>query len=281
MGKDKKEQNKRWFTPFGETPYGLAAADGIKGAIAVAPFALLFGYLHRGWGAGASKDLAKSQKTIKSLLTISPGAPKEAEDKRRVKEPRAILTTGIQWTTPFLTAGSMYLLGIALADKHRKNSEGVRITNKLKQAENEYDQVLHSRLYPAVQQEPEPFDQQTESPLEDTRLADALAGVMPSSKAAKDDESTTGPEYPFWMDQNIASLPGAGVIFLGSGLMTALAYSISRRWTDANDPNRKRAKEIRNAIENRATKRWIPKLTLDAPQTTAELDKEHAARIGQ
>lgn len=192
-----------------------------------------------------------------------------------------MLTTGIQWTTPFLTAGSMYLLGIALADKQRRHGEGTRITNKLKQAENEYNQVLHSRLYPSVQQEPEPVEQQMEPPLEDTRLADALAGVMPSSKAAEDEAPAGGPGYPFGMDQNIASIPGAGVYLLGSGLMMALAYSISRRWTDANDPNRKRAKEIRNAIESRATKRWVPKLTLDAPQTVAELNKEHAARIGQ
>ena len=288
---------------FGEGPYGKATADALKVSATVAPFALLLGYLHRSWGAGASKDLSKSEKVIKSLLTIDPGKlPKKEggdEDKpvvTRKTEPKSIVLKTMATGGPILTAGAMYLLGIKAADKHRTATLGKKSKKELAAAERAYNKTLHEKLYPQEEQAAIPVEQQ-EAPFVPFSQYAKAAGDEDKAPAttpvpaepgpfAKAVATTPVPAEPGPFAKAVATgdkilgwIPGSGAAAVGAGGLAILAYLMGRRWADSNDPNRKRAKEIRSAIEQRATRRWVPKLVIDDPDTQKQLAKEHAERV--
>lgn len=272
---------------FGEGPYGKATEDALKVSAAVAPFALLLGYLHRSWGAGASKDLSKSEKVIKSLLTIDPGKlpKKEGGDKDkpvvpRKPEPKSIVLKTMAMGGPILTAGAMYLLGIKVADKHRTATLGKKSKKELEAAERAYNKTLHEKLYPQEEQAAIPVEQQ-EAPFVPFSQYAKAAGDKDKEPA-----TTPVPAEPDTFAKAVATgdkilgwIPGSGAAAVGASGLAILAYLMGRHWADANDPNRKRAKEIRSAIEQRATRRWVPKLVIDDPDTQKQLAKEHAERI--
>jgi len=275
---------------FGEGPYGKATADALKVSATVAPFALLLGYLHRSWGAGASKDLSKSEKVIKSLLTIDPGKlpKKEGGDKdkpvvTRKTEPKSIILKTMVTGGPILTAGAMYLLGIKAADKRRTATLGKKSKKELAAAELAYNKTLHEKLYP----------QEEQTVIPEASVEPQEATFVPFSqyaKAAGDEDkapaTTPVPAEPGPFAKAVATgdkilgwIPGSGAAAVGASGLAILAYLMGRRWADSNDPNRKRAKEIRSAIEQRATRRWVPKLVIDDPDTQKQLAKEHAERM--
>lgn len=272
---------------FGEGPYGKATADALAVSAAVAPFALLLGYLHRSWGAGASKDLSKSEKVIKSLLTIDPGKlpKKEGGDKdkpvvTRKTEPKSIVLKTMATGGPILTAGAMYLLGITVADRHRSATLGKKSKEELAAAERAYNKTLHEKLYPQEEQAVIPVEQQ-ESPFVPFSQYAKAAGDEDKAPAATPVPAEPGPfaKAVAGGDKILGWIPGSGIAAVGGGGLAILAYLIGKRWSDSNDPNRKRAKEIRDAIEQRATRRWVPKLVIDDPDTQKQLAKEHAERM--
>lgn len=272
---------------FGEGPYGKATADALKVSATVAPFALLLGYLHRSWGAGASKDLSKSEKVIKSLLTIDPGKlpKKEGGDKdkpvvTRKTEPKSIVLKTMATGGPILTAGAMYLLGIKVADKHRTATLGNKSKKELAAAERAYNKTLHEKLYPQEEQAAIPVEQQ-EAPFVPFSQYAKAAGDEDKAPATTPVPAEPGPfaKAVATGDKILGWIPGSGAAAVGAGGLAILAYLMGRRWADSNDPNRKRAKEIRSAIEQRATRRWVPKLVIDDPDTQKQLAKEHAERV--
>lgn len=272
---------------FGEGPYGKATEDALKVSAAVAPFALLLGYLHRSWGAGASKDLSKSEKVIKSLLTIDPGKlpKKEGGDKdkpvvTRKPEPKSIVLKTMTMGGPILTAGAMYLLGIKVADKHRTATLGKKSKEELAAAERAYNKTLHEKLYPQEEQAVIPVEQQ-EAPFVPFSQYAKAANDKNKAPAATPVPAEPGPfaKAVATGDKILGWIPGSGAAAVGAGGLAILAYLMGRHWADSNDPNRKRAKEIRSAIEQRATRRWVPKLVIDDPDTQKQLAKEHAERV--
>lgn len=272
---------------FGEGPYGKATADALKVSATVAPFALLLGYLHRSWGAGASKDLSKSEKVIKSLLTIDPGKlPKKEggdEDKpaaTRKAEPKSIVLKTMATGGPILTAGAMYLLGVKAADKHRSATLGKKSKEELAAAERAYNKTLHEKLYPQEEQAAIPVEQQ-ESPFVPFSQYAKAANDKDKAPAATPVPAEPGPfaKAVITGDKILGWIPGSGAAAVGAGGLAILAYLMGKRWADSNDPNRKRAKEIRAAIEQRATRRWVPKLVIDDPDIQKQLAKEHAERM--
>lgn len=277
--------NKVALDIFGSGAYGKATKDALKVSAAVAPFALLLGYLHRSWGAGASKELSKSEKVIKGMLTIAPGdlPRKEGWDDA----PKSILLKQMRMGGPILTAGAMYLLGIKAADKHRNATLGKHSKRDLSRAEGAYNKALYDKLYHKDEEAPAPVEQAEETPLPFQEYAKAAADAKDTAKetvkdTAKVTAKATPPTDPNWIsqfDKTLGWIPGSGAAAVGASGLAVLAYLMGKRWADINDPNRKRAKEIRSAIEQRATRRWVPKLVIDDPDTQEQLTREHTERM--
>lgn len=287
-----KQAKERWFTPFGTTPSGLLAADAVKTSASLAPLFLLIGYLHRTWGAGSSTEQTKSESAIKHHVSINPGY-KEAEDPAPVVR-RTLSSEAMASSLPVLTAGAMYLMGVKLADKKRKIIDSRVTKDKLRQVENDYNQVLRSRLYPEPEVQPEPEAQPEAQPVteptpaelaweayhkvaDDTIPATPAAPVTPVRPKSKAVGNFT--KGLATADQNLAHLPGIGVLSTGAIGVFLLSYAMAKKWSDANDPVRRRAKDIKDAVEKRAVHRWTPKLVIDDQALQKNLARDHQARI--
>lgn len=237
----KDQETKQRKGFFGDGETARDIEGSLKTMAGVAPIAFLVGYLTRHWGAEASSEHGKSKSKIEHLLSVDVQPPR--------KEAGTLVTKGLGVVGPVGTAVLMLAAGMKTADRQRIDRERARVAKRLSKAEAEYNKVFREKLYPGTADEP----------------------------AAKEANLSEGAAM---VDKVLGMVPGVGAAALFSTVLAALAFTSGKRWADGNDPQRRRAKEMSKALENRAIHRWVPKLTIDDPATLAEIKKEHAERTG-
>lgn len=186
------------------------------------------------------------------LATLLPGFFGRPDSPSRPVGAMDYLAEYTSVAAPMATAFGMFMLGSKLARKQDSAAAKRRAEATLAAEEAEYDRILSERLYP---------------------IKDAAEGMVygdPPAPENFDISNTVGK----------LALSTKAIPYLGLAQVALLgaAYVGAKQYSDANSEDRKKARERKKALEARAVRRYVPKLTLPA-EIQEEVDADHRARL--
>ena len=277
-----KAQQDKGIQIFGDSQLGQDFQQLGMYSLGIGALTAIIGYLHRKWGRGASEQSKKALKNIPHTVTVGGQARKQAADP---------LYSVAKWAVPVAAGVIGYRLGTQLEDTENKLKVKATADRALKKAEKEYNEVLFSKLYP------EAYEKRKKELSEGSYLqrvfdtAKAYKNKV-DKKSAKSNKPKIeamnkhlAPKVASGSNENRGWLDtlqdhALGVVGLAAMMLFGTSYYASKKYHDSHDKNRAKAEELRKALDERAMKRWVPKLELSPDYFQEELKKDKAIRTG-